>query len=80
VPQRQKPPVRQKYTEDEINLAMRLSQDETRAKRLAVALGATKSPQGRIQPPSFDRNLTCCKAFAAVGIVLLLIFICSLNR
>jgi hypothetical protein len=65
LPRAHNPPEGKKYTEDEINLAMKLSQDQTRAKRLAAAFDGTKSPDGRIQPRSFDQNPTYWTVFAA---------------
>jgi hypothetical protein len=75
-----KPPDGQKYKEDETNLAMKLSRDQRRANRVAAAVDGTKSPDGRIHPRSFDQNPTYWTVFAALGIVLLLILICSLSK
>jgi hypothetical protein len=77
VPRRRKPPGRPKYTEDEINLTRKLFQRGKQGRRAAVAFDATKSPDGQIERRSFDQNPTYWTVFVAMGILMLLLFICS---
>jgi hypothetical protein len=46
----------EKWTWDETNAGRKMSKAEKRTRRLAVSLGATKAPDGGIQPPSYSDN------------------------
>jgi hypothetical protein len=80
MPRVQKPPAREKYTEDEINLTRNLYQAATQGRRGAVAFDATSSPDGQMEPPSFDQNPTFWTVLIGLGIVMLLLFLCSLSQ
>jgi hypothetical protein len=66
-----------KWTWDEINQGQRISKSEKRGRRLAVALGATKALDGRIQPPTFADNPTYY--FGFVGRIAFAILMAFLN-
>jgi hypothetical protein len=77
MPRRSKPPGMGKWTWDEINQGLRMSKSEKRGRRLAVALGATKDSNGRIQPPTFADNPTYY--FVFVGLIAFAILMAFLN-
>lgn len=77
MPRRPKPPGMEKWTWDEIRLGRRMSKIEKSTGRLAVSLGATKSPEGRIVPPAFVANPTYYLVF--IGLIALGILIAVLN-
>src|SRR5947209_1313243 len=77
MPRRQKPPGKEKWTWDEIRAGRRMSKAEKRTRRLAVSLGATKSPDGRIQPPPFAENPTYYLVFLGLLILCILVAVFS---
>ena len=50
-----------------------MSKAEKRSRRLAVSLGATKSGDGRIQPPPFESNPLYYAVF--IGLLALCVFV-----
>ncbi len=77
MPRRQKPPGREKWTWDEINAGRKMSKGEKRSRRLAISLGATKAPHGRIQPPAYSDNPTYYFVFIGLLILSVLALILS---
>jgi len=74
---RQKPPGMEKWTWDEINAGRKMSKGEKRARRLAVAFGATKEPDGRIQPPPMHDNPLYYLVFGGLVLFGILILVLS---
>jgi hypothetical protein len=77
MPRRQKPPGMEDWTWDEINSGRKMSKGEKKARRLAVSLGAAKTPDGRIQPPAFDDDPTYY--FVVVGLLILVVIAFALS-
>jgi hypothetical protein len=75
MPRRQKPLGFEKWTWDEINQGRKMSKTEKRYRNMAVNLGATKSSDGRIVPPSGADNPTYYLVF---GGLLLLCFVIAI--
>jgi hypothetical protein len=75
MPRRQKPPGYEKWTWDEINAGRRMSKAEKRTRRMAVAFGATKMPDGRIQPPPVAENPVYYLVFGGLLVLCFLIVI-----
>ncbi len=80
MPRRQKPPGMEKWTWDEINAGRKMSKSEKRTRRLAVSLGATKAPDGRIQPPPFGDNPMYYFVFIGILILCVLTIILSAGK
>jgi hypothetical protein len=72
---RQKPPGYENWTWDEIKAGRRMSKAEKRTRRMAVAFGATKAPDGRIQPPRVADNVFY---YVFVGGLLLVCFLVAI--
>ncbi len=77
MPRRNKPPGMEKWTWDEINQGRKMSKSEKRYRRLAVSLGATKSPGGRINPPSAAENPTYYAVFIGLLVLSIVVLILS---
>ena len=80
MPRRKKPPGMEKWTWDEINSGRKMSKHEKRTRRLAVSFGATKAPDGRIQPPAFSDNPTYSLVFIGLFIFFVLVLILSAGK
>jgi hypothetical protein len=80
MPRRQKPSGKEKWTWDEINAGRKMSKTDKRWRRLAVSLGATKEPDGRIRPPSFEDNPNYWLIFGGFLMLFVLLWILSLAR
>jgi hypothetical protein len=70
----------EKWTWDEINAGRKMSKAEKRTRRLAVSLGATKSEDARIQPPSYDSNPMYWFVFIGLLILSVLALIMSIGK
>jgi hypothetical protein len=77
MPRRQKPPGKESWSWDEINAGRKMSKAEKRTRRLAVNLGATKGPDGRIQPPAFSANPAYY--FVFIGLLVLCVIVLILS-
>ncbi len=75
MPRPKKPPGQEKWTWDEINAGRKMSKTEKRGRRLAVALGATKAPDGRIQPPRVEDNPQYYAVFIGLLILSLIMLV-----
>jgi len=80
MPRRQKPPGKEKWTWDEINAGRKMSKTEKRYRRLAVDLGATKHPDGRIEPPKYDEYPTYYLVFGGLLALFILVFVIALAK
>ena len=77
MPRRQKPPGYEKWTWDEIKAGRKMSKAEKRGRRVAIAFGATKLPDGRIQPPPAADNPLYYVTFGGLLVLFLLAAILS---
>jgi hypothetical protein len=77
MPRKQKPPGMEKWTWDEINAGRKMSKAEKRGRRMAVAFGATKEPDGKIVPPAYDENPTYYLVFVGLLILCFVVAIAS---
>ena len=79
MPRRQKPPGKGSWSWDEIKAGRKMSKAEKRTRRLAVNLGATKGPDGRIQPPAYSANPTYYLIFIGIFILSVIVLILSIK-
>ncbi len=77
MPRRQKPPGQEKWTWDEINQGRKMSKTGKQYRNLAVSFGATKSPDGKIVPPSGAANPTYYLVFGGLLLFCLAIALLS---